>query len=183
MAKFWAKNVKILTHWVKWVKKRVMSKEKIAINHYLLTQTVALFTIGLVMEIPQICTFWAPKCFRPKEQKIENGRHSQLSVFFVESFLFLWHIFLFIGAEKSEEEKKSSTSVFRILENVKKSTWPFFSPLLTKNAITFSVPFIRDPKMDKKSGTETESFSGTFFNRKKEKKATLLDRELNTPVD
>ena len=42
MAKFWAKNVKILTHWVKWVKKWVMSKEKILINHYLLSHTVAL---------------------------------------------------------------------------------------------------------------------------------------------
>ena len=50
MAKFWAENVIILTHWVKWVKKWVVSKEKIMINHYLLTHTVALhktqFTIA-----------------------------------------------------------------------------------------------------------------------------------------
>ena len=34
--------MKIFTHWVKWVKVWVMSKEKIVINHYLLTHTVAL---------------------------------------------------------------------------------------------------------------------------------------------
>ena len=36
--------MKIFTHWVNWLKKWVMSKEKIVINHYLLTHTVALGT-------------------------------------------------------------------------------------------------------------------------------------------
>ena len=42
LAEIVAKNVKFLTHWVKWVKDWVMSKEIIVINHYLLTHTVAL---------------------------------------------------------------------------------------------------------------------------------------------
>ena len=37
--------MKILTYWVKRVKKWAMSKEKIVINHYLLTHTVALLVL------------------------------------------------------------------------------------------------------------------------------------------
>ena len=50
-SQIWANNMKILTHWVKWVKKWVMSKEKIVINHYLLTHTVALSYITPVKGI------------------------------------------------------------------------------------------------------------------------------------